>query len=241
MENSDDLCSMEGDVDGRGNINNASRAPSTSTAPASSSPFKLFRRQSSFHQMMGGGKAADVILWRWRRGSFGIIVIATVAWLLFEHSGLPFLSVCSDILLVLTVLLFLRANYAAYKNKQLQTLPQLVLSEEMVNNAAASFRVKINYMLLMAHDITLGKDFKLVFKVVIVLWLLSTIGSMVSIFTLTYIGAIMFITVPALYSRFEAHVDRCAGKLHQQFTRHYRIVDESISRLPRNVAKDKDH
>nr|GMD53006.1 reticulon-like protein B16 [Ipomoea batatas] len=164
MENSDDLCSMEGDVDGRGNINNASRAPSTSTAPASSSPFKLFRRQSSFHQMMGGGKAADVILWRWRRGSFGIIVIATVAWLLFEHSGLPFLSVCSDILLVLTVLLFLRANYAAYKNKQLQTLPQLVLSEEMVNNAAASFRVKINYMLLMAHDITLGKDFKLVFK-----------------------------------------------------------------------------
>nr|GMD57742.1 reticulon-like protein B16 [Ipomoea batatas] len=219
MENSDDLCSMEGDGDGRGNINNASRAPSTSTAPASSSPYKLFRRQSSFHQMMGGGKAADVILWRWRRGSFGIIVIATVAWLLFEHSGLPFLSVCSDILLVLTVLLFLRANYAAYKNKQLQTLPQLVLSEEMVNNAAASFRVKINYMLLMAHDITLGKDFKLVFKA----------------------RAIMFITVPALYSRFEAHVDRCAGKLHQQFTRHYRIVDESISRLPRNVAKDKDH
>nr|GLL40371.1 reticulon-like protein B16 [Ipomoea trifida] len=205
MENSDDLCSMEGDVDGRGNSNNASRSPSTSTAPAASSPYKLFRRQSSFHQMMGGGK------------------------------------VCSDILLVLTVLLFLRANYAAYKNKQLQTLPQLVLSEEMVNNAAASFRVKINYMLLMAHDITLGKDFKLVFKVVIVLWLLSTIGSMVSIFTLTYIGAIMFITVPALYSRFEAHVDRCAGKLHQQFTRHYRIVDESISRLPRNVAKDKDH
>nr|GME01613.1 reticulon-like protein B16 [Ipomoea batatas] len=300
MENSDDLCSMEGDGDGRGNINNASRAPSTSTAPASSSPYKLFRRQSSFHQMMGGGKeiisddeetcshyprvcpgkprlvtlmdkgaqgAADVILWRWRRGSFGIIVIATVAWLLFEHSGLPFLSVCSDILLVLTVLLFLRANYAAYKNKQLQTLPQLVLSEEMVNNAAASFRVKINYMLLMAHDITLGKDFKLV---VIVLWLLSTIGSMRSVKgqvqQLVPIGivkwrpeglspasylegllglkgqrAIMFITVPALYSRFEAHVDRCAGKLHQQFTRHYRIVDESISRLPRNVAKDKDH
>uniref|UniRef100_A0A803P1H6 Reticulon domain-containing protein n=1 Tax=Cannabis sativa TaxID=3483 RepID=A0A803P1H6_CANSA len=35
----------------------------------------------------------------------------------------------------------------------------------MVNNAAASFRVKINNMLLMAHDITLGKDFRLFFKV----------------------------------------------------------------------------
>lgn len=50
-------------------------------------------------------------------------------------------------------------------NRQLQTLPELVLSEEMVNNAAASFRVKINNLLLMAHDITLGKDFRLFFKV----------------------------------------------------------------------------
>lgn len=49
--------------------------------------------------------------------------------------------------------------------RQPQTLPELVLSEEMVNNAAASFRVKINYALLVAHDITLGKDFRLFFKV----------------------------------------------------------------------------
>lgn len=50
-------------------------------------------------------------------------------------------------------------------SRQLHTLPELVLSEEMVNNAAASFRVKINNVLLMAHDITLGKDFRLFFKV----------------------------------------------------------------------------
>jgi len=50
-------------------------------------------------------------------------------------------------------------------SRQLQTLPELVLSEEMVNNAAASFRVKINNVLHMAHDITLGKDFRLFFKV----------------------------------------------------------------------------
>jgi hypothetical protein len=50
-------------------------------------------------------------------------------------------------------------------SRQLQALPELVLSEEMVNNAAASFRVKINNVLHMAHDITLGKDFRLFFKV----------------------------------------------------------------------------
>ncbi|CAI9772167.1 unnamed protein product [Fraxinus pennsylvanica] len=190
---------------------------------------------------MGGGKAADVILWRRRHVSCGIIIVATVAWLLIERSGLSFLSLCSDILLVLIVLLFLRANYAVFRKRQLQTLPELVLSEEMVNNTAASFRVKVNYMLLMAHDITLGKDFRLFFVVVIALWLLSVIGSLISFFTLLYIGIVVSITVPALYDKFDDRVDRYAGLIHQKFSKHYKIVDESvISRLPRNLSKDKD-
>lgn len=56
-------------------------------------------------------------------------------------------------------------EYEYVLSRQLQALPELVLSEEMVNNAAASFRVRINNVLLMAHDITLGKDFRLFFKV----------------------------------------------------------------------------
>lgn len=50
-------------------------------------------------------------------------------------------------------------------SRQPPTLPELVVSEEMVNNVAASFRVKINNVLLIAHDITVGKDFRIFFKV----------------------------------------------------------------------------
>ncbi|CAA2957900.1 reticulon B16 [Olea europaea subsp. europaea] len=228
--NSEDLCSVE--PNGEGRINDP---------PSTSSSYKLFGRQATVHQMMGGGKAADVILWRRRRVSCGIIVVATVAWLLIERSGLSFLSLCSDVLLVLIVLLFLRANYTVFRKRQQRTLPELVLSEEMVNNAAASFRVKVNYMLLMAHDITLGKDFRLFFVVVIALWLLSVIGSLISFFTLLYIGIVISITVPALYNKFEDRVDRYAGMIHQKFSKHYKIVDESvISRLSRNLSKEKD-
>ncbi|GFY82044.1 reticulon family protein [Actinidia rufa] len=180
MDNTRDLCNEESDGDGR---NNTCGTSSTSGGPS----YRLFGRQSTVHQMMGGGKAADVILWKRQHVSLGVIVVATVAWLLFERSGLSFLAICSDVLLVLIVLLFLRSNYAVYRNKQLQSLPELVLSEEMVNNAAGSFRVKFNYALLMAHDITLGKDFRLFFKVVGCLWLLSVIGSVISFFTLAYI------------------------------------------------------
>ncbi|KAK4792087.1 hypothetical protein SAY86_022522 [Trapa natans] len=228
MENSGDSCDREG-------------AAAASQAPESAE-YRLFGRQSTIHQCMGGGFAADVLLWKQWRLSLGTIVIATVAWITFERSGLSFLSVCSDILLILIVLLFIRANYAVIRNKQLPELPELVLSEEMVNNAAASFRVKINSLLLMAHDITFGKDFRLFFKVVVSLWLLSVIGSFFSFFTLAYIGTIISITLPAVYNRHEARVDRCFGVLHKTFSRHYKIVDENfINRLPRSLSsKEKN-
>ncbi|KAL0452656.1 UNVERIFIED_CONTAM: Reticulon-like protein B16 [Sesamum latifolium] len=261
--------------------------------PAStSSSYRLFGRQASVHQMMGGGKAADVILWRRRRASFGILLVATFSWLLIERSGISFLSLCSDVLLILIVLLFLKANYAVLRKKQPKTLPELVLSEEMVNNAAASFRVKINYMLLMAHDITLGKDFRLFFKpdiflhsriyrytgLSLVFYLLYDAVPFVDLlilekayniaekfilllifytdalgiwsdqnpliflqFTIGKAGIILSITIPALYDKFEDHVDRFAGMIHRKFSKHYKIVDESLqSRLPRILAKEKD-
>ncbi|XP_008782644.1 reticulon-like protein B16 [Phoenix dactylifera] len=203
--------------------------------------YRLFDRQRSIHQIIGGGKAADVILWKRQWISVGVIVVATVAWLLFERSGLSFLTICSDILLLLIVIQFIRANSAVYLNKQLQPLPELVLSEEMVNNAAASFRVKVNNMLMMAHDITLGKDFRLFFQVVVFLWLLSVVGSFFSFFTLAYIGTIVSITIPALYNKYDVHVDKCAWLVRQKFTKHYRVVDENvIRRLPRRFSKNKD-
>ncbi|XP_052722878.1 reticulon-like protein B16 isoform X3 [Vigna angularis] len=139
---------------------------------------------------------ADVLLWKRWHISLGVIVVATVAWIVFEWTNLPFLTICSDVLLILIVLLFLHANYAALRNKQPPTLPELVVSEEMVNNVAASFRVKINNVLLIAHDITIGKDFRIFFKVVICLWLLSVIGSVFSFFTLAYIGMLSISDVP---------------------------------------------
>nr|XP_043632725.1 reticulon-like protein B16 [Erigeron canadensis] len=207
----------------------------------STSGYRLFDRQSSIHQLMGGGKAADVLLWKRQRVSLGIIIVATVAWLILERSGLSFLTICSNVLLFLIVLRFLHANYASIRNKPIQTLPELILSEEMVNYAAASFRIKVNYLLLMAHDITLGKDFRLFFMVVGFLWILSVLGSLISFFTLAYIGTILSVTLPALYNRYEKQVDHCAGTIHRSFSRHYKIVDENVmNRLPRNVPKDKN-
>ncbi|CAI8594292.1 unnamed protein product [Vicia faba] len=184
---------------------------------------------------------SDVLLWKRWQVSFAAIVVSTVAWLLLEWTDLPFLTICSDVLLLLIVLLFLYSNYATLRNRQPPTLPELVVSEEMVSNVAASFRVKINNVLLIAHDITIGKDFRVFFKVVICLWLLSVIGGIFSFFTLAYIGTLMMITIPALYRKYGDYVDKCCGVINHQFSKHYRIVDENVfNRPPHNIPKDKD-
>lgn len=210
MDDTEDLCNIEEDGDER---NSSGESSSTS------------------------GKSANVVLWKRWQVSCGTIVVATVAWLLVECSGLSFLSLCSDVMLILIVLLFLQANFAVFRNEKLQKLPKLVLSEEMVNNAAASFHIKVNHALLMAHDITFGKDFKLFFKVVVCLWLLSGIAYTVSFFTLAYVGIILSVTVPVLYNKYQEHVDLFTGLIRQSVWKHYNLVDESvIGRIRRSVA-----
>ncbi|XP_065871654.1 reticulon-like protein B16 [Euphorbia lathyris] len=239
MENSGEFVDRV-EINGGEARNDAAASSTTSSSSILTSGYRLFGRKASVHQVMGGGKAADVLLWK-RHVSFGVIVVATVAWFIFEQSELPFLTIFSDVLLVVTVILYARANVAVMRNTQPQSLPELVLSEEMVNNAAASFRVKLNNVLLMAHDITIGKDFRLFFMVVVCLWLLSAIGSYFSFFTLAYVGTVLSITIPALYSRYEEHVDKYCGMIHRTLSHHYKIVDESvISRIPQSLSKEKD-
>ncbi|XP_006650052.1 reticulon-like protein B16 [Oryza brachyantha] len=218
-------------VPANGGIESSTADPSTSGTGS----------RLSVHRIAGGGKAADIILWKRGRVTIGVIFGATMAWWLFEKSGLPFLTVCSDVLLILIVVQFIRIKIAGLLNRQPRPLPELVLSEEMVSNAASSFRVKVNNMLMIAHDITLGKDFRLFFQVVLLLWLLSVIGNFCSSATLGYIGTIALVTIPALYNKNQEKVDRYAGMVHRNLSRHYKIVDENVmSRIPRSFIRDKE-
>ncbi|RID64018.1 hypothetical protein BRARA_E02978 [Brassica rapa] len=226
MDSSSDI---EGDSEGR------------NEGGGSTSDYRLLGRQVTVHQFMGGGKAADLLLWRRRNHSLGVIVLSTAAWLTFELSGLPFLSVSSDVLLIGIIISFVHAQVSSFRNRQTDSLPELVLSEEMVNSTAASFRVKLNHLLVMAHDVTVGNDFRLFFKVVICLWLLSAIGSYISFCTLVYIGTILSVTIPALYSKYQRKIDKCCGLIHRQLSHQYKLVDENvISKLSWSLSKDKD-
>lgn len=228
-----------------GLVDKASEQPAVAVSEAaveraSPCPYRLFRRERSVHQIMGGGKAADVILWRRHNVTIGILFAATAAWLLFERSGYALLSLVANVLLLLIVILFLWANSAALLKRPPPPLPELELSEEIVNSAAASMRVRINYSLAVAHDIALGKDFKLFAKVVVCLWLLSVVGSWFNFLTLAYFSVVAFITIPALYDKYADQVDRFAEIAEEKIIQLSKKFDERIgSRVAMVLSKEK--
>ncbi|XP_073111615.1 reticulon-like protein B12 isoform X1 [Elaeis guineensis] len=81
---------------------------------------RLFGRQRSVHQILGGGTIADVVLWRRRDVTVGILLGLLAAWLVFERSGYTLLSFVFNVLLLLISILFTWARAAAILNRMLQ-------------------------------------------------------------------------------------------------------------------------
>jgi hypothetical protein len=204
------------------------------------SPSRLFNRQKSVHEILGGGIVADVMLWRRRNASVGILVGAAVAWILFEKSGYTLLSLLANVLLLLVTILFVWATAAALISRPPPPLPELELSEDMVNGTAASIRSRINFLLMVAHDIALGKDPKLFLKVAVCLWLISTIGGWFDFLTLGYTSLVIFLTIPALYEKYEDQVDRYADIAYNEFWKLFTQFNvHVISKMPKNFPKGK--
>jgi hypothetical protein len=221
--------------------NSANGKMATSTSPTDKmSPSRLFNRQKSVHEILGGGIVADVMLWRRRNASVGILVGAAVAWILFEKSGYTLLSLLANVLLLLVTILFVWATAAALISRPPPPLPELELSEDMVNGTAASIRSRINFLLMVAHDIALGKDPKLFLKVAVCLWLISTIGGWFDFLTLGYTSLVIFLTIPALYEKYEDQVDRYADIAYNEFWKLFTQFNvHVISKMPKNFPKGK--
>lgn len=60
---------------------------------------------------------ADLILWRKKNQTLMILLVTVASWIVFERSGYTLLSLVSNVLLLLVVILFLWAKSAAILNR----------------------------------------------------------------------------------------------------------------------------
>ncbi|KAL7215633.1 hypothetical protein ACSBR1_027728 [Camellia fascicularis] len=204
---------------------------------------KLFGRQKPVHNLLGGGKSADVLLWRNKKISAGVLGAATVVWVLFEWLNYHFLSLVCFALGLGLLAQFLWSNGSGLLNRSQSKTPRLVLPDELFVNTAKSIGAEVNQALGFLQDLACGGNIKQFLAVLASLLAAAVIGSWCNFLTVLYIGFVAFHTLPVLYERYEDQVDGFVYSVLNQLQHQYRKVDASVlSKIPKGkLDKGKKH
>ncbi|OIW09943.1 hypothetical protein TanjilG_32092 [Lupinus angustifolius] len=214
----------------------------TSSPPSSikSKVFRLFGREKPVHHVLGGGKPADVFLWRNKKISGTVLGVATAVWVLFELLEYHFLTLVSHLLIFSLAALFLWSNASAFISKSTPKIPQVHIPEEPVLQFASALRIEINRAFAVLREIASGRDLKKFLSVIAGLWVLSIVGSYANFLTLFYIAFVLLHTLPVLYEKYEDQVDSFAEKATAEIKKQYAVFDANVlSKIPRGPLKEK--
>ncbi|KAE8717182.1 Reticulon-like protein B3 [Hibiscus syriacus] len=212
--------------------------PSESSMKAKVS--RLFGREKPIHQVFGGGKQADIFLWRNKKVSAGALGVATAIWVFFELLEYHLLTLVCHLLILALALLFLWSNAATFIHKSSMRIPEVQIPKEPVLELAQALRFEINRAFAVLRDIASGRDLKKFLSVIAGLWVLSIVGNWCNFLTLFYIVFVLLHTVPVLYEKYEDKVDPFAEKAWHEIKKQYAVFDEKVlSKIPRGPLKEK--
>lgn len=213
---------------------------SAAAADAKNKMFRLFGREQPIHKVLGGGKPADVFMWRNKNISAGVLGGATAIWILFELLGYHLLAFLGHALIFSLGVLFLWSNASSFINKSPPRIPEVIIPEDLVVNIALSTRHEINRAFANLRQIALGRDIKKFLIVIAGLWLLSILGSCCNFLTLFYIVFVVLHTVPVIYEKYEDQIDTYGEKGWIEVKKQYAVFDAKVlSKVPRGPLKDK--
>ncbi|XVE64761.1 hypothetical protein DITRI_Ditri07aG0127700 [Diplodiscus trichospermus] len=227
-----------------GHDSSSSSSDSDDDKPSESSikakVFRLCGRERPVHHFFGGGKPADILLWRNKKISAGALGVATVIWVLFELLEYHLLTLVCHLLILTLALLFLWSNATTFINKSPPRIPEVQIPKEPVIEFTEALRSEINCAVILLRDIASGRDLKKFLSVIAGLWVLSIVGSWCNFLTLFYIVFVLLHTVPVLYEKYEDKVDSFAEKAMHKIKKQYAVFDAKVlSKIPRGPLKEK--
>ncbi|KAL0321496.1 UNVERIFIED_CONTAM: Reticulon-like protein B1 [Sesamum calycinum] len=202
--------------------------------------YRLFGREKPVHKVLGGGKPADIFLWRDKKVSAGVLGVATALWVLFELLEYHLLTLVCHILILGLAILFLWSNACTFINKSPPKIPQVILPEDIVLGVASALRIEVNRAFAILRDIASGRDLKRFLVVIAGLWVFSILGSCLNFLTLFYICFVLLLTVPVLYEKYEDKVDAFAEKAEAELKKQYAVFNVKVlSKIPKGPLKAK--
>ncbi|MBA0779762.1 hypothetical protein Gotri_003973 [Gossypium trilobum] len=203
---------------------------------------RLFGRQRPVHHILGGGKSADVMLWRNKKISASFLASATLIWVLFEWLNYHFLTLLSFALVLGMVAQFVWSNASGLLNRSSSQVPRLVLPDELFVSIGRSVGAEVNRCLQYLQDVSCQGNLKQFLVVAVSLWVAAVIGSWCNFLTVLYIGFVAAHTLPVLYERYDEQIDGFVYKVLDQFQNHYKKLDSGfLSKIPKGKFKLKKH
>ncbi|GMH26708.1 hypothetical protein Nepgr_028551 [Nepenthes gracilis] len=211
-----------------------------SASSLKSKTYRLFGREKSVHKILGGGKPADVFLWKDKKISAAVLGGVTLLWAVFEVFECHLLTFLCHLLIVMLALLFLWSNASSFINKEPPRIPEVKIPEGPVLQFASALVFEINRGIAALQDIGSGRDLKKFLSVIAGLWLLSILGSCCNFLTLFHICFVLLHTLPVLYEKYEDQVDLFVKKAMAEFNKQFSVFDAKVlSKIPRGLLKDK--
>ncbi|XP_022856711.1 reticulon-like protein B9 [Olea europaea var. sylvestris] len=201
---------------------------------------RLFGRERPIHAVLGGGKVADVLLWRDTRVSAAILFGSAAIWFLFEVVEYTFVTLFCHIFITTMLVVFIWSAGADFFKWKPPRLPETILEEPAIRDVASTFHKKINDFLSELHYVASGNNPKLFFLILVSLWVISVIGSSVSTLNLLFFGLLCLEILPFLYEKYEDEVDDLASKINGRMKTRYQKFDvEVLGKIPRGPVKEK--
>ncbi|XP_044966027.1 reticulon-like protein B8 isoform X3 [Hordeum vulgare subsp. vulgare] len=199
---------------------------------------KLFGGHKSVHHILGGGKSADVLLWRNKKISSSVLAVATAAWVFFEWLGYHLLTIVSFVLVFGMVIQFGWSSFAGMLNGSPSNVPRVELPEELFANIGAAVGAQVNNFLGSLQDVSSGRDLKQFLMVIAGFVVTAFIGSWFSLITVIYIGFVCAHTLPVFYERYHDQVDEVLYNMLGLVGSQYQKLDKGVlSKIPKGNLK----
>ncbi|KAJ0263721.1 Reticulon-like protein B8 [Hirschfeldia incana] len=203
---------------------------------------RLFGREKPIHHVLGGGRSADVLLWRNKKISASFLMGATAVWVLFEWINFHFLSLVCYGLLLGMIGQFVWCNASGFLNRSQSKVPRLVLPKDFFADLGVTIGTEVNRGLLFLQDLSCRGNLKQFLMAVFGLWVAAIIGSCCNFLTVVYIGFVGAHTMPVVYERYEDEVDGFVDSLLMKFHSHFKKIDSGfLGRIPSGKFGFKKH
>ncbi|CAN1751388.1 Reticulon-like protein B3 [Linum perenne] len=203
--------------------------------------YRIFGRDKPVHKVFGGGKPADVLLWRNKKISGAVVGVATAIWVLFELLEYHLITLVCHFSILSLAILFLWSNASTFINKSPPKIPEVVIPEKCILEIASVLRVQFNHGVTVIRELASGRDIKKFLIVIAGLWFISIIGSCCSFLTLFYLVFVLMLTLPVLYEKYDDKVDALAEKAMIELKKQYAVFDAKVmSQIPKGPLKKRD-